>query len=407
MARASIHKRPSRWTGAILAGFGAIAAATGIAVGCVAPPPDTLGTPPGAGATSGGNPQDAGTQTEGKQLFLAMEPQFMQSCGACHDLGGIADTPFLAGPDRYQSISSWPGFVTRDPTQSRLLTYPVSGKSHTGTNLDSPALKDTLLPKVKAWLTEEASTISAPVSETGPYIEPFVPIMGFNAIYLGPLGADFEGMAVTFSAETLTDTTLELSDIQVHPTSKLGVHLVHPLFVVYPIGKAPDPDPVDSFSNVDIVFPPGESATLSPGTVILTNWKPEAKLSLAFEKIEQIDPNANDGGVDDGGGPTGGCKNVQAFIDSAKGPLTVCTNCHGGANAQAKNAVDMSQLNSDTAAACAQIKNRVTPSDPPKSQLFVTTDPGGNAAHPFKFGGNGSQFNTFRDSVSKWIVTEQ
>jgi len=30
------------------------------------------------------------------------------------DAGGIADTPFLAGPDVYATIVSWPGLVVKD-----------------------------------------------------------------------------------------------------------------------------------------------------------------------------------------------------------------------------------------------------------------------------------------------------
>jgi hypothetical protein len=67
----------------------------------------------------------------------------------------------------------------------------------------------------------------------------------------------------------------------------------------------------------------------------------------------------------------------------------------------------MTALSSDTTKACAQIKNRVNPLDPASSQLFITTDPGGNAAHPFKFGGNAGAFNTFRDSVSIWVTAEK
>ncbi|APR82453.1 Hypothetical protein A7982_07802 [Minicystis rosea] len=81
--------------------------------------------------------------------------------------------------------------------------------------------------------------------------------------------------------------------------------------------------------------------------------------------------------------------------------------CHGGGNASAKGAIDMSTIDSDTAKACAQVKNRVSPSDPGSSQLFVTTDPGGNAAHPYKFGGSNSKFDAFKTSVSTWIQAEK
>ena len=53
-----------------------------------------------------------------------------------------------------------------------------------------------------------------------------------------------------------------------------------------------------------------------------------------------------------------------------------------------------------------RILNRVDLNNPAQSQLFITTDPGGNASHPFKFGGNAGNFNNFRDSVSQWITAE-
>jgi hypothetical protein len=99
---------------------------------------------------------------------------------------------------------------------------------------------------------------------------------------------------------------------------------------------------------------------------------------------------------------------LLAFEDNAAGPLTQsCRSCHdGGNNATATNAVDMSDLGSDSAAACGQILNRVDLDDPPASQLFVTTNPGGNASHPFKFGGNQTAFNNFVSAVSAWIQAE-
>jgi cytochrome c553 len=335
-----------------------------------------------------------------------MQADLMKACATCHDVAGLADTPFLAGPDRYQSFVSWPRIVAAVPEQSILLTHAVTGKGHIGTNLDSAALKPTLFPKVKAWLAEEAKTFVAP-PQMIPHIEPFAPIIGFNAVYLEPLGMEFSGMAVTFSADFLTPTTLELSDIQVHPTSKAGVHMVHPLFVMYPVGVDPIPDPVDSFSNLDQTFDIGKSGTLGPGTVLLVNWQKDARLSLAFETIEAIvapDPDAGDGGS----GPGGGCKDVAGFDANARPALQQrCAGCHGGNNGQATSALDMSALNADSTKACAQVLNRVSPADPPSSQIFITTDPNGNAAHPYKFGGNAGTFSTFRDDLSIWIAAEK
>ncbi len=135
-------------------------------------------------------------------------------------------------------------------------------------------------------------------------------------------------------------------------------------------------------------------------------WAANAKLSVAFQVIEPISSEVGDGGVE--GGVAGGCKDVGAFMANAQQLLQQnCVGCHGGGNAGAKGAVDMSSLGADPAAACAQVKNRVNPDDAAQSQIFITTDPGGNAAHPYKFGGNGGNFSAFRTQVSQWITAEK
>ena len=393
---------------AVLLG-GAVLSATAwsaIIGGCVEQPRTIM--PPGGGSgdtTSGAGGSDAGSAaTQAEALFKALEPELNETCGVCHAPGGLADTPFLAPPDYYQSIASWPGIVVKNPAESLFLTYSVKGGGHSGTNLDADTLDPTLVTRVQDWLAEEAKAIAEPPPDVGPAIDPFVPIMGFNAVYLGPLGAEFEGMAITFNANEVGSQSLELTQIEVHTTAKLGVHLVHPLFVVFPIGQEADPDPVDSFSNVDQTYQPGSGGELGPGTVVLTNWKPKAKLTIAFELIEKMDPGSDDGGVD--GGP-GGCKDVGSFTANAQGLFVQrCNGCHGGGNAAAQGAVDMSDLNDDPAAACAQIRYRVKPADPGTSQIFITTDPNGNAAHPFKFAGNVDNFNAFKNAVSTWIASE-
>ncbi len=406
MGMLATMKPKRRYFRAIVIGLGALVMATAaIAAGCVEQPPGLAPPQTSNGPGGGSGPMDAGpVANSGRELWEAMEADLVAACITCHDVAGLADTPFLAGPDRYQSFVSWPGIIATQPENSILLSYAMIGKGHIGTNLDTGSLKETLLPKVQAWLAQEAKNFTEPPPQAGPHIDPFVPILGFNAIYLGALGPDFEGMAVTFQADLLAETTLELTNIELHPTSKVGLKVVHPLFVVHPVGNDPNPDPVDSFSNVDTIFAAGESGPLGPGTLILVNYSKDAKISLAFELIEKYAPAVPDAGD---GGPTGGCKDVAAFDANAKQPLAVCLNCHGGGNNQAVSAVDMSALATDSAKACGQIKNRVNPNDPPASQLFITTDPGGNAAHPFKFGGNGGTFSTFRDNVSMWIAAEK
>lgn len=377
------------------------------AVGCDTKP--TL-TPTGGGDGGGGSGGGTSTGPDlGRQMFDDLAPDLVAACGGCHDAGGIADTPFLKEP-RYETITAWPGIITKDPTQSKLVTHPVAGGGHAGTtNLDSDSLKNTLFPKIKDWLAQEAKAIAAtPDDQKGKSIDPFAPILGFNAVYLTPLGSGLSGMAITFNANELTPSSLELTDIEVHTTAKLGVHFVHPLFSVYPKNGNPNPDPADSFSNLDQYVDYSKSEALGPGTLILTNWVEGGKLQLSFEKIEQYSTLEPDAGMD--GGVTGGCKDLDSFNQNAKGQFTTCfTMCHGGKDPQATAAVDMTGLvnDADVANGCAQIRNRVNPDDPPQSQLFVTTDPDGTAAHPYKFGQDKNAFNGFKSAVSVWIAAEK
>ncbi len=358
-------------------------------------PPDKL-----AGASdkppnpAGGIPSNS---TDARDLFDAMEPKLMAACGTCHDAGGLANRPFLAGPDRYQSFASWPGIVARDPVQSILLIYPRVGTGHTGNSLDSPELVNTLLPDIEKWLDAEAQALMNSPDER-PHTEPFTPFMGPNVVYLESIGSDFKGMAIAFVAQMVVPTTLELTKIEVYPTVDLGVHIEHPLFVQYPVDKVPVPDPIDNFSNVDQIFEADTPGLLGPGALVLADWSAEAKLSIAFSNIETH--------ISSGPPPeTGGCKDLASFEANAKNQFVVCAGCHDGTNSQANAAMDLSTLMTDSAKACAQIRNRINPADPPNSQIFINTDPNAGAPHPYKL--KGKSFPNFRDAVTIWVVAEK
>lgn len=374
----------------------------------------------GNGSGNGnGNGGSTAEENHGEELFLALQDDMMSACGVCHDAGGIADTPFLAGPDRYATISSWPDIVKEDWQTSLLLNYPVSGGGHSGVNLDSSSYADTLYPKVEAWLEEEARGFvqggEGGSSGTGngaggagpgptPTIEPFKPILGFNAVYLTPLDDDFTGMALTFNAEELTADTLQLTNLELHTTAALGLHVVHPLFVVWPVGDDAEPDPVDSFSGLDAYFPEGTGDPLGPGTLVLTNWSNNAKLSIAFESIVTFTVGGGEGG---GGGNPGGECAAQAEFDDVAAAFQPCfMACHNGQNNGATGALDMRDLDNDAGAACLQIRNRVDLDTLDDSQIFINTNPDGGAAHPFKFNGNAADWNDFKDTVSGWITAE-
>lgn len=339
----------------------------------------------------------------GAELFAELEPDLMTACATCHQSGGIADTPFLAGPVVYQSVLSWPGIVVRNAAESRFLTYSVTGGGHSGTNLDSAP--NDLKGRVQAWLEAEAKAIGSSPTPESPQVEPVTPIEGFNVLYLTPLGEDFAGIAVSFEAKQLTPSTLELRNIQVHTTKTRGLHALHPLFVVYPKGEEADPDPMDNFAGLDAYFPENSSTELGTGIAVLTNWQDQAKLGIAFEVLEPWSSTAGEGGGAGSGGNA--CNDVTAFTNSARNALqTSCGNCHAGGNGQATNALDMSDLQANAAAACGQVKNRVNTTTPANSQIFVVTNPNGNASHPFKFGGNATNWNNFVNQVTTWINAE-
>lgn len=406
-----------------LAAASGFALVSGAAVGCDEAPPllgvgaSNAGGAGNGGAGNGGNGGTGGTPgANGEAMFNAtLKRGFMDNCGACHKPGGIASTPFLQEPDVYQSVRSWPGIITKNVNDSILLTWSAGQTGHSGPEIDSPNLvtcddagancevTGSMKDAVVAWLEEEAKGIVIEASDAGPQIEPVAPIFGFNAVYLDALGPDFVGMALTFSAKQLTDSSIELDDIEFHPTSTGGAHVVHPLFVVHPVGLDPSPDPIDSFSNIDSYFEPGVSGLLGPGLLVLTNWSPGARLSIAFELIE---PYAGMGAGDDAGTAPGACGSPDLFDTDAKAPLqAACFGCHGGGNQQANAALDMSKLTSDPAAACGQILNRVKPNDPENSQIFINTDPGGGAAHPYKFP-SAAAWEDFKDALTPWIVAE-
>ncbi len=380
----------------------ALAAAAALS-GCEDSPSTILlgGGDQGAGEVGGAG--GAPFVDTGKQLWAGIEAELVENCAECHDAGGIGDAPFLAGPDRYQSVLSWPGIVVLDPSESSMLTYPVSGSGHNGTNLDS--VPGDLLARVRAWLEAEAAAIQNPV-ETPLAVDPFTPIMGLNVVYLTPIDPALTGVAIIFTAEELTPNSLRLSEMTVYTTSMTGVHIVHPVFAVYPKGSPATADPVDSFAGFDTYYPENQSGAFGAGTLILTNWEPEAKLGLGFEACAPW-TEAGGAGGGGGGGPGGSCTALPEFSESAAPQLQArCVSCHGGGNGQATAAVDMTDLGTDDAAACAQVKNRVNLTTPQQSQIFVVTNPNGNAAHPYKFGGDAGLHADFMTELTLWISAE-
>lgn len=357
-------------------------------------------------SSSGGTGGDGGMGTgghtpTGREIFEAFEPQMMSECGACHKLGGAADAAFLAEPDVYSSITSWPGIVVPNASQSLIITHP-GDPSHGASQ--APDMTPDLRAKVLAWLEKEADDLPAFTDEAGitVYIPPVKPFLkgAFNTIYLDPLGVELENSSISFNAEELNGgSMLMLTNLQVHPIADVSIHIIHPLFTVYPPGKPADPDPVDSFSGYEKTFTIASDSTLGTGTVILANWAKDARLGIAFEKIE--------GTVTSGTVST--CKDVAKFSAEVVPQIQYCANtCHAGAKIQAKAAMDLSKLaDMPPDHACTQVRARITPGNPDMSEMLIVTDPKQQAVHLYKFAGNNNNYMAFKAAVSPWIMAEQ
>ncbi len=367
----------------------------------------------GTGGGTGGAPGETA-----RDLFAAIEGDLVDACGACHQSQGSADAPFLAQPDRYASITSWPGIISPQPSQSILVTHPAD-PSHGGGQ--APSIPDELAPKVLAWLEKEASDLPTAEDDAGVFIPPFKPFVAgaFNTIYLDPLGDAFKNMSISFNAEELGGTPdqpsmLEITNLTVHPVGTTQLHVVHPLFTVYPLEAPADPDPVDSFSNVDQVFSLQSDLELGTGTVVLTNWTKDAYLGLAFELIE-VYGAGGDAGLSD-------CKDVASFKANAVPKMQVCANCHGSGSsnpcpnftpsaevkALASATMDLTKLgDADPAEACIQVRARIAPGDPAQSQILQVPNPTLQAVHMFKFCGNLNDYNDYKNGVVPWIEAEQ
>jgi hypothetical protein len=363
------------------------------------PAPTTTGT--GGGGGEGGGSGGAGaTGATAEELFEAVEPKILEECGACHKLEGAADAPFLAQPDVYASITSWPGIVVPLPSESVLLTHPGDPAHGAG---QAPDLSAELRDLATAWLEKEAEELPVAEDEGKPHLLPFKPLVNgaFNTVYFDPLGPQLVSSSMSFHAELLGDppSILRLYQIEVHPIADLEIHVVHPLMTVYTEDAPPDPDPVDSFSTLDQSFSLETSPVLGTGELLLTNWVDGAYLGIAFDKIEVLG----------GGAVPSDCKDVALFEQAVVPKLSYCAdNCHGGKKPEAMAAMDLSQLGvSPPAAACAQVRARINPTEPAASQIFVVTDPKQQVVHMYKFMGSANAHAAFVAAATPWIEAEQ
>jgi hypothetical protein len=354
----------------------------------------------GSGSGGGGQGGGGGSGITGRDLFNALKPMLLEECGTCHKNGGISESPFLGIEGyEYESITSWPGIVVPTPSQSIILTHPADPSHGAG---QAPDISTELRAKLVEWLKFEADDLPTPDSGTV-FIQPFKPILkgALNTIYLDPFGTDFQYSSISFNAEELGDppSMLLLTNVRMNPIAGVTLHVVHPLFTIYPPKGAPVPDPIDNFSSVDQTFSLKSPLEVGTGAAVLSSWEKDARLGIAFEAIEaQVEM-----------GSVTTCKNVSSFKINVVPAMKYCADtCHGGANPDANATMDLSKLSDAVPdAACAQVRARIVPGDPASSQILIVTDPTQQAVHMYKFKGNVSNYNAFKMAVTPWILDEQ
>jgi mono/diheme cytochrome c family protein len=342
------------------------------------------------------------------------------NCVICH--GGASPRPmeeFLVGTDdlaiRDSLLKFDPSVISLDaPQSSRILNKG----QHEGPPLVGQQKSD-----VQAWIQAEKDAANDPTTGGGGTLglktDPFTfslctsgtvgsPTCPVNELPLDNLGAGagIPGAKITFVVQGV-GSGLYLNNLKLVPGA-MGAYIEHPLFVSIPADPMAKPiaDTFDRFFNVKqnlMANATADQQQLGGGTAAFVNFPPENKIAIFFKAAKIFQPDAG------GGGGATGCKVLTSFETNARGQLnTNCASCHAGGNGGATSAVDMTGIGAPNAMnACNQVKLRMLLTDLPNSSLFVTTDPGGNAVHPFKFGGNAATFTTFKNSVTQWGIAER
>lgn len=313
-------------------------------------------------------------------------PLLSSACAGCHANGDPAIAWMKPMPDEYATVKAWPRLVSLEaPAASLLLTKGM----HQG-----PAWSPEQAAPILAWLEKERD--ENPVEQVIETNAVDV-VDGPNTLMLDAIGP--AGTTLTFTAQKLT-YGLYLSNITL-TGGATGVNIKHPLFVTWQ-DTTPSPDPVDSFDTVELDLAKDASSRIGGGLLMLSNVPANAKLSISFKHIGPA--------VGSGTTTLPGCKVVSSFTQNARTQLsTNCVSCHGGANAGATAAVDMTKINDTSAAgqatACGQILGRVNLTTPDQSGIFLAPDPASGVGHPFKL--TAANFTTFKTAINNWITAEK
>ncbi len=323
-----------------------------------------------------------------QQLFQSLQPQLDQKCGgACHQQGTTLGAPkWLAGPDEYKTITTYPGIVTTDVFSSKLLNRP---DNHPASCLIDPG-NEALLAQVTTWLTAEAAAIAAiPLPSTDP-VDPST-----GSADLSNAATGITGAKITFTA-TPMGGLMKFENVMLVAPGSTGVHIVSPIFTMVP-SSGPEVDNTD-YSTTDLTVGAAGSSQITP-VFYFSSWVTGSKIKIQFTKIEAATVSAGDGGTS-----STTCKDLNTFTNSAAPTLkSSCGGCHGGGNGNATSSMDLTALSTnDYATACTQARTQVNLANLTQSNILLA--PLQQVNHPVKvFSSTGS---TGYQAILTWVNKE-
>lgn len=329
---------------------------------------------------------------------IAGTPEAPGSC-TCHYTKQDAYDPFLQYDAEYDTITAYAGgkFLTKNADVSPFLQRGA----HQG-----PPLSQAQYDRARAWL--EAESLARGSGGGSPTTPTVAVRSGDFYINLEPLTGD-PLSKITFSMNPSGTRSYLISALKLTAGPTAGIHFKHPRFIIFSATGA-NADSSDALATVDSTVPASMPGTIGSGNVLLSNLPATtARLALAFEIIEKVNPNPN---------AVLECKSYGLFNPAVKDKLASCAaQCHSpGAPdsraSQATNAFNMAAsrgtVEADLKKLCVYTLGRVNPQDPPKSVLILQAAPvseGGTSNHPFKL--SAAELPSFKTAVTTWAAQEK
>ena len=389
-----IHRSES-WARRLLGGSALLSTlALSTLTGC--PPPTVKGFDPDS-------VEDPALDPRG-QFDLRVKPDVAgtdETPGACtcHYTKQDAYDPFLATGAEYDTITKYAGgkFLTTNADISPLLQKGA----HQG-----PAFTQAQYDRARAWLQAEAlARGSGGGSPTTPTV----------AVRTGDFYINMESLTgdplskITFTVTASGTRSYLISGLKLTAGPTTGIHFKHPRFIIFSATGA-NADSSDALATVDATVQANMATTVGSGNVLLSGLPATtARMALAFEIIEKVNPNPN---------VVLACKAYNLFNPAVKDKLASCAaQCHApGAvdsrASQATNAFNMNaakfNVDADIQKLCIYTLARISVQDPAKSVLILQAAPvseGGTSNHPYKL--SAAELPGFKTAVTTWAAAEK